>query len=359
MNSLLNLTGSLKTNNESDFWKDNRLFQKVIDHGYSQIDWETATDEFLLYLFLHDEPTLGKKRSEKTKKAYFRDLSDLLSFAREYGSVKNLHPDVLKKYQYIIEESGFASTTLRRKTAVIKQFMRFLLQIGAINQDNTFLMKRTSINKDQLVNRDLYDHEVQQLLNYFRENNYFAYTLLYILVSTGLRINELTTAKWADLFYFPEQDRFFITVTGKRNKEREAIIFKDVLYVIQEFRKRRGHEPELSEDNPTAFFPKADGSHYNSAYLSHEFSRLILDTHETFPFIKRRMILHEQGNKGHNITPHTCRHYTAAYFAEKGVSLKAIQDMLGHESIITTENYLRRKRKLEKHAGVRVGDSFM
>ena len=342
-----------------DYWKDNRLFQKVLNHGYSQMDWEKTSDEFLLYLFLHDEPTLGKIRSEKTKKAYFRDLSDFLSFAKEYKGVKNLHPDDLKKYQYIMEETGYAPTTLRRKTAVIKQFMRYLLQIGAINQDNTFLMKRTSINKDQLVNRDLYEHEVRQLLNYFKTNDYFAYTLLFILVSTGLRISELASARWADLFYYPEQDRFFITVTGKRNKERIAVIFKDVLRVIQEFRKRRGHESELSEDNPTAFFPKADGSHYNSAYLSHEFSRLILNTHEIFPFIKRRKILHEQGNKRYNITPHTCRHYTAAYFAEQGVNLKAIQDMLGHESITTTESYLRRKRRLEEHAGVQVDNLFL
>lgn len=347
--------------NSSDYWKDNYLFKLFIENGLSNVNWENVSDEIMLYLFLHDEPTLGKERNPKTKKSYFRDITDFISYASLYGGIKKLNKEHVQKYQYIIEEKNLATTTLRRKNTVIKQFLQYLYRNEIIKQDLTLMMKKVSIDKEQLVNRDLYDHEVKQLLNYFKDHNYFAYTLMYVLVSSGMRIAELASAKWSDLFYFHKTDSYFLTVKGKRDKERDVIIFKDVLEVIQEFRRRRGLAFDLSEVNNSAFFAKANGGHYNPSYLSNEFSNLILETHEKFPFIKRRKLLHENAEikKRYNITPHTCRHYTAAFLADKGIDIKSIQDMLGHFSLMTTENYLRRKRNLEDHAGVKVGSSFL
>ncbi|MFD2216409.1 tyrosine-type recombinase/integrase [Metabacillus endolithicus] len=342
-----------------EFWNNNQFFKIFIDNGFSSVSWDHVPDEMLLYLFLHDEPTIGKKRSDNTKREYFRDVKEFIEFANHFGGTRYIDEEDVQKYQYIIEEKNLSPSTLRRKTSVIKQFLTYLFKRGALKKDVTIMLKRVSVDKEQLVNRDFYDHEVQQLLEYFKKENYFAYTLLYVLVSTGLRIDELATAEWSSLFYYPKNDSYFLSVTGKRNKERNAKIFNDVLEVVSEFRKRRGINSELSEVDETAFFPKASGEHYNSSYLSTEFSRLILTTSDIFPFIKRRKMLHEKGDKRFNITPHTCRHYTAAYFADKGIDLKSIQDMLGHESLLTTERYLRRRRNLEDHAGVKVGGNFI
>lgn len=194
------------------------------------------------------------------------------------------------------------------------------------------------------------------LLEHFKESDWFAYTLFYLLISTGMRISELATAKWDDLRFEPSVNHYFLEVKGKGNKRRDVIIFSDVLEVVTENRKRKGLITKVGHYDGTAFFPKYNGSHYNTKYLSNEFTRIVNSA--PFEFIQARLKKEEQGDIRYRITPHTCRHYTAAYFMDQGIDPKAIQDMLGHSSLMTTERYLRRKRDIKNHAGVKLGDSF-
>jgi len=189
------------------------------------------------------------------------------------------------------------------------------------------------------------------------------YTLLFTLVSTGLRIQELCSARWSSITYQPEAGMYFISVIGKRDKMREVPLFNEVLEVLKEFRMRRGFSGELKgQNNP--LFPKPNGDHYNFKYLSNEFTKQIEKLQDQFPFIKRRIEMEQQfAQSGKSvrfrITAHTCRHYTAAYYLSKGADLKAIQDLLDHESSVTTDQYLRRTRKFSEHAAVKIGRSFM
>jgi len=221
-------------------------------------------------------------------------------------------------------------------------------KVGALSTDVTYTMKKVSQPKEQLVDRDLYEAEVHDLLDHFKKTDGFAFTLLLVLVSTGLRIEELAAAKWSGLFYYPKLELHFLNVIGKGDKKRTAILFNDVLDSMIEFRQRRGLKFEIDPGDPTAFFSKPDGSHYSSKYLSNEFSKLMEAT--DFSFIKHRK---------DRITPHTCRHYTAAYLSDKGADIRSIQDALGHSSILTTEGYLWKKRQLENHAGLKLGKNFV
>lgn len=219
-------------------------------------------------------------------------------------------------------------------------------------------MKRPKYKNEELVNRDLHDHEVKQLLDYFNKKDWFAYTLFYVLASTGMRINELARAKWSNLRYEPTVGYYFLKVIGKGNKERDVIIFDEVLKVVIENRRRKMLTTEIGKVDGTAFFPKANGQHYNKTYLSNEFTKLVGNA--PFDFIKARFEKESESiNEGksirYRITPHTCRHYTAAFYMDRGIDSKAIQDMLGHASIMTTERYLRRKRSIQNHAGVQLG----
>ncbi|MYL32871.1 tyrosine-type recombinase/integrase [Pontibacillus yanchengensis] len=356
-------TTSLRLSNEVD-WFDDTLYKQVIAHGYRNIDWSHIPDDWLLYLFLHEEPTLGKKRKMNTLKEYFRDIRHFLSYIHDKDlSVRQTHHEELAHYQHQLSEQGYKPMTLRRKTAVVKSFLSFLYRKGIINEDLTRSMKQIAVEKEDLVNRDFYEEEVQALLDYYKKHNWFMYTMLFVLVSTGLRIQELSTAKWSGVYYHPEVDLYFITVIGKRDKVREVPLFDEVLEALTEFRSRRGFHSALGDDG-TALFPKPSGNHYHFKYLSHEFTNQINQLAGVFPFIKRRMDMEEQMmNDGKSIkfkiTPHTCRHYTAAYYLSKGADLKAIQNLLDHESSSTTDNYLRRTRKFHEHAAVKIGGQFM
>lgn len=325
---------------------DNKLFQMISSEGFKRTDWNKVPNDFLKYLFLHDEPVMGKKRTEKTKKEYLRELDCLFSFFNQ--PLQEITPEDALAFQYWIDRQEYAATTMRRKSTVVKQFLQYLYKIGVLSADVTYKMKKISQPKEQLVDRDLYESDVNDLLDHFKRTNWFAFTLLFVLASTGLRIEELATAKWSGLFYYPKLGLHFLNVIGKGNKPRTAIIFNDVLDSIIEFRKRRGLKVEIDPGDTTAFFPKPIGSHYSSKYLSNEFSNLVEATN--FNFIKHRT---------DRITPHTCRHYTAAYLSDKGADIRAIQDALGHSSIITTEGYLWKKRKLENHAGLKLGKNFV
>jgi len=358
------LVQPLVNQNQEIDWFSKDTYLTIVQQGFRNVDWSLASDELLLYLFLHDEPSIGTKRKHTTLKEYFREIQQFYQYIHEQvGSVQQIHPEHVTQYQLALEEKQYKSTTLRRKSTVVQQFLSFLHRNGMVKDDLTKSMKRISIQKDQLVNRDFYEEEVEALLEYFQKHDWHMYTLLFTLVSTGLRIQELCSARWSSITYQPEAGMYFVSVLGKRDKMREVPLFNEVLEVLKEFRMRRGFSGELNGQN-TPLFPKPNGDSYHFKYLSNEFTRQIEMLQDQFPFIKRRVQMEEQFTQSgkslrFRITPHTCRHYTAAYYLSKGADLKAIQDLLDHESSVTTDQYLRRTRKFSEHAAVKIGGSFM
>lgn len=332
----------------SDAMLDNELFITISVDSFKNTNWQAIPDPMLVYLFLHDEPTIGKQRTLKTKKEYLRDIKQFLHYINE--EIRSIVPEDAPAYQTWLDRQKYEAPTLRRKSTVTKQFLKYLYKNGVLSFDASIKMKRVAQPLDKQVNRDLYEYEVEQLLEYFKEIDWFAYTLLLILTSTGLRIEELASARWANLFIFrtTKGQHHFLKVIGKGGKPRDVRIYEDVLPVIIEFRQRRGLPIELNPGDSTAFFAKPNCGHYSSTYLSTEFAKLI--ERSGFPFVIHRT---------NRITPHTCRHYTAAYLSSKGADIRAIQDALGHASIVTTERYLWRHRKLENHASTHIGFNFL
>ncbi|MEF3304156.1 tyrosine-type recombinase/integrase [Paenibacillus sp. GYB003] len=338
---------SLPTLQNSSSMLDNELFLTLSVEGFKNTNWQAVPGPMLVYLFLHDEPTIGKRRSMKTKTEYLRDIEQFLHYINE--EIRTIVPEDALAYQTWLERQKYEAPTLRRKSTVTKQFLQYLYKNGVLSFDASIKMKRVAQPLDKQVNRDLYEHEVEQLLEYFKENDWFAYTLLLLLTSTGLRIEELASANWANLFIFRtnKNQHHFLKVVGKGGKPRDVRIYEDVLLAIFEFRKRRRLPTELNPGDSTAFFAKPSGGHYSSTYLSTEFSKLI--ERSGFPFVIHRT---------DRITPHTCRHYTASFLSSRGADIRAIQDALGHASIVTTERYLWRHRRLENHASTRIGQNF-
>jgi len=322
------------------------LFTELSTEHFKNTNWANIPDKLLMYLFLHDEPTYGDTRSEGTKKEYLRDLLHFLAFAENYGGLRQLDPEDLLTYQDKLDKR-YAKTSFRKRTTVVKQFLNYIYKKKAIDSDLTRLMKKVAQPTKDLVDRDIYEHEVKVLLEYFKQHNYFMYALLFVLVSTGLRINELATAEWRNVYYLPHLGYHFLDVVGKGDIPREVLLFDDVMPVITEFRKRRGFDGEINRGSSSPFFPKGDGQAYNSKYLSSLFTANIKNT--GLPLVKYRK---------DPITPHTCRHYYAAFLTNSGANIDAVKDALGHSSIVTTQRYLWKKRRKENHAGLKVGKTF-
>ncbi|NHN33205.1 tyrosine-type recombinase/integrase [Paenibacillus agricola] len=327
----------------SNNWLNPSIFYQISSEHFKNTDWTSLPDLLLMYVFLHDEPTYGKKRAQGTKEEYLRDILDFLKFTESFGGIRQLSPEDLLVYQDSLA-SRYANTSNQKKITVVKQFLRYIFSKQAINTDLTRLIKKVSQPADELVNRDLYEHEAQTLLKYFKKENFIMYTFFLLLVSTGLRINELATAKWKNLYYVPRLGFHFLDVIGKGSKPREILIFDDTFEAIGEFRKRRGLTLKIDPGCPSPFFPKGTGDAYNSKYLSNMFTKAIIKTDLTI--IKHRT---------DSITPHTCRHYYASFLTSEGANIDAVKDALGHSSIITTQRYLLKRRRQENHAAIKVG----
>ncbi len=319
------------------------LYRQISSDGFEGVEWETIPDEFLLYIYVHRHTTLRTRRTDRTKRKYLETLRPFVQYVQTYGGLRSITSQRVYAYQLHLErDKGYKASTLARHSTVIKQFLRFLYRESMLATDLTTKMVPVAQPSQEVVDRDLHEHEVQQLLGYFREKDLFAYTLLALLSSTGMRIEELATAKWKDLTWRSPEQAFFLEVTGKGDKRRPIFVFPDVLAILKSFRADR-QQPISDFSGDTALFPKRKGGHYHVNYLGDRFSKLMATA--PFPFVQHRR---------DPITPHTCRHYTTHYMLEHGADLASVRDLLGHKSIRTTERYLLRRRNYAEHAGLKI-----
>ena len=331
---------------KSDFF-DSSHFEKIMGLGIRNIDYSQLSEESLVYLFLHDEPSLTKKRSERTKQQYLHDLSHFLRYIKEtIGTIQELSHNDMEIYFYELSKK-YAATTLRKKKTVVQQFLKYVYDNNGLSDNFSSRLKKVSVKKEELVNRDLYPEEVTQILDELKKSNYFVYTAFFLLTTTGLRIEEIATAKWADLVYHSSLSAYLLRVVGKGNKSREVRIFEDTLDALCHVRSLRKQTTELDASSTSAFLPKADGSNYRADYLSSLVAKKIEEIN--LDFLRYRQ---------DRITPHTCRHFMANYLMEKGVELKKIRDYLRHESIMTTERYLRERTRRQNLATIDIGNSL-
>ncbi|BCD33027.1 tyrosine recombinase XerC (plasmid) [Bacillus cereus] len=311
--------------------------------GIRNIDYSQLSEESLVYLFLHDEPSLTKKRSERTKQQYLHDLSHFLRYIKEtIGTIQELSHNDMEIYFYQLSKK-YAATTLRRKKTVVQQFLKYVYDNNGLS-DNFSSRLKSICKKEELVNRDL-SRRSERNSRYIEENEFLYVFLVFPSYNYWTRIEEVANAKWADLAFHPSLNVYLLRVKG--NKTREVRIFEDVLNDLCRLRQLRKQTSELDASSSSAFLPKADGSHYRADYLSKYVAEKIEETN--LPFLRYRK---------DRITPHTCRHFFANHLMGKGVELKKIRDYLGHESIMTTERYLRERTRRQNLATIDIGNSL-
>ena len=262
---------------------------------------------------------LEKGYSANTLDAYLRDVDKLLRYlALEQVDVLDVKLEDLEHFAAFISDLGIGPRSLARILSGVRQFYRFLVVDGYLEVDPTELLE--SPKQPDHLPEVLSTAEVdllEQAIDLTKWEGHRNRAIIEVLFSCGLRVSELTNPKLSNLYV----DEQYIRVMGKGSKERLVPISPRALDELNYWFADR-NEMKIKPGEEDYVFLNRRGHHLTRTMI------LIM--------IKRYAL--EAGIKK-TISPHTLRHSFATSLLEGGADLRAIQAMLGHESIGTTEIY--------------------
>ncbi|MCB0372665.1 MAG: site-specific tyrosine recombinase XerD [Muricauda sp.] len=285
------------------------------------MNWQQAIGDYQNYL------KIERGLSKNSIANYSLDLQKLVSFLEEFDiDEKPLHisKDTVQKFIYEVAKN-MNPRSQARIISGLKGFFNYLV-FEDYREDNPMdLIETPKIGRklpDTLSVEDIND--LISAIDLSKPEGERNRAILETLYGCGLRVSELIHLKLSDLYF--EED--FIKVTGKGNKQRFVPISDINKKYINTYRKEvRVHLP-IQKDHEDFVFLNRRGKQLTRAMI--------------FTIIKR---LAEEIGLKKNISPHTFRHSFATHLLENGADLRAIQQMLGHESITTTEVYMHVNRK--------------
>lgn len=294
------------------------------------MDWKTEVKEFKLYL------KLEKSLAPATIEAYLHDIQKFIQFMEYKGlaiPVKKVDLVHLREFLDWVNELGMTAGTQARVISGLKSFFRFLLLDEKIEEDPSALLEAPKIGRKlpevlSVIEIDALLSEIDLSKPEGQRNK----AMLETLYSCGLRVSELVSLKLTN--YYP--DKGFLRVVGKGNKERLVPIGKKAIKEIGYYMPDRNSLPVIKKESENILFLNRRGK---------QLTRVMV-----FTIIKS---LAEKAGLKKNISPHTFRHSFATHLVEGGADLRAVQEMLGHESIITTEIYTHIDREYLRDAILR------
>lgn len=278
------------------------------------MSWMRYIKDFVSFL------KIEKGLAENSIFAYQNDVEKLKDFAEanklEVDQIELSHLNAFVKELY---DLGLSARTQARILSGVKQFFRFLLLEGELKKDPSELLEMPKIG--QKLPEVMTIEEVDALLEAIdlsTPEGHRNKAILETLYSCGLRVSELVNLKYEDIFF----DEGFIRVIGKGNKQRLVPVSPTVAKEIDLYEVATRNHMNIKPGNESYVFLNRRGA---------KLTRVMI-----FTIIKN---LVEKAGIRKNISPHTFRHSFATHLLEGGANLRAIQEMLGHESITTTEIY--------------------
>lgn len=268
---------------------------------------------------------LEKSLSPNSIDAYMTDLAKLSGFLQnENLKVEDVTLDNLQQFVAQLYDIGINARSVARIISGIKSFYDFLVLDGYMQNDPTELLDSPKIGLKLPTVLALDEIEkLMSVIDLSTKEGQRNRAILETLYSCGLRISELTTLKFSDLFF----DEGFIKVQGKGSKQRLVPISHTAINEIEKYLIYR-KEINVKKGSEDALFLSNRGT---------AISRIMV-----FHFIKEYAI---QAGIKRTISPHTFRHSFATHLLEGGANIRAIQLMLGHEKITTTEIYTHMDRE--------------
>lgn len=279
--------------------------------------WAITIEGFRQYLLLE------RSLSANTIAAYIRDFSKLKEYFEIQGIEVNptqVTQDQLQSFIQWIGQLGLAARSQARLVSSLKAFYKYLLLEDLIDQSPAELIEGPKLG--MYLPEVLTFTEIEKILNAIdlsHPQGHRNRAILETLYACGLRVSELTDLRHANLYL----DIGFIKVTGKGNKERIVPIGDDAVKYIQ-----------LYLQSQQSLGAKVHPDHRHYVFLNRSGKKIT----RVMVFMIIKDLAAKAGIRK-SISPHTFRHSFATHLIEGGAGLKAVQDMLGHESIVTTEIY--------------------
>ena len=279
--------------------------------------WEYEIIEYQNHL------KLERSLSDNSIEAYLNDIKKLTDFLKLRGNdslkYSDVDTDIINNFIEYLYKLGISSYTQARIISGIKSFFNYLVYEEKILANPTELLESPKLNKK--LPDTLNINEIDKILNSIDLSTYEGTrnrAIIETLYSCGLRVSELINITIQNLYL----DVGFIKVIGKGSKERLVPIGSSAIKHINIYLKNYRKSFKAISGNEGFLFLNRRGK---------KLSRNMI-----FIIVKQLSI---KNNIEKNISPHTFRHSFATHLIEGGADLRAVQDMLGHESITTTEIY--------------------
>jgi integrase/recombinase XerD len=291
------------------------------------MNWKIYIQGFKSFL------TLEKSLSANSIEAYLHDVEKLYQFLeyKKYAlSPKEIELKQLQEFLKWITELGMTARSQARVISGIKAFYKYLLLENVLNVDPTALLEAPKLGRKLPETLSVEDiNKIIDGIDLSTPEGVRNKAMLETLYSCGLRVSELVNLKISNLFL---KDGF-VKVTGKGDKERLAPIGSIAVKHITVYKDEVRCHIAVKKDQEDFLFLNRRGARLTRVMV--------------FTIIKRLAI--KTGLKKH-ISPHTFRHSFATHLIEGGADLRAVQEMLGHESITTTEIYTHLDRDYLREA---------
>ena len=254
--------------------------------------------------------------------AYLRDYDKFIQFLEAHQSPmkpQEVELNDLQEFVRWISDMGIAARSQARIISGLRNFFFYLILEDEIQADPTELLDLPKIGKKlpEVLEKEEIDALIQAV-DLSKNEGHRNRAIIETLYSCGLRVSELINLKITNLYF----DEGFMRVIGKGNKERLVPVSKSVEKEVNIYREHIRRHQDIALGHEDYLFLNRRGK---------KLTRVMI-----FTIIKQ---LAEKIDLTKNISPHTFRHSFATHMVEHGANLRAIQEMLGHESISTTEIY--------------------
>ena len=262
---------------------------------------------------------LERGYSENTVEAYTHDIDYLLNYLRnENLKTEDVKLDNLENFAAVLYEFGIASSSQARILCGVRSFFKYLVISGILKDDPSELLEAPTVGEH--LPEVLSTEEIDRMEAAFDLSKWEGQrnkAIIELLFSCGLRVSELVNLKFNDIF---ERDKF-LRIIGKGDKERLVPISESALHEIKLWLYER-ILMKIKPGEQDYVFLNRRGAHLTRTMI------LIM--------IKRTA---EEAGITKTVSPHTLRHSFATELLKGGADLRAIQEMLGHENIKTTQIY--------------------
>jgi integrase/recombinase XerD len=278
--------------------------------------WEPYLKQFTHHL------QLERSLSKNTLLAYLQDMDKLSRFmAERFPDIKPTTTELYHLRQFVntLADLEISEFTQARIISGIKAFYRFLMYEDRITDDPAQLLESPKLGRK--LPETLSYHEISAILESIdlsTPEGHRNRAMLEVLYSSGLRVSELIDLNLGNIY----RDIGFLRVVGKGNKERLVPIGQDALKFVNLYMEHYRVNVTPAKGHEQFVFLNKRGK---------KLSRVML-----FIIIKNQV---SAIGLDKNVSPHTFRHSFATHLIEGGADLRAVQEMLGHESITTTEVY--------------------